>query len=102
MFILVPLLLEGRGLLQGPSGPLGSLLTAVTPHRDFRSEAGVAVNSSLRGWMGASDTGPEKHAQDHRGSQPITFSSRKLVLGKGDQTGGPAWGPFLKTDLCSG
>ena len=52
--------------------------------------------------MGASDTGPEKHAQDHRSSQPITYFSQKLVLGKGDQTGGPAWGPFLKADLCSG
>lgn len=49
--------------------------------------------------MGASDTGPEKHAQDHRSSQPITYFSRKLVLGKGDQTGGPAWGPFLKAHL---
>lgn len=52
--------------------------------------------------MGVSDTGPEKYTQDHRDSQPITLSSQKLVLGKGDQTGGPAWGPFLKTDLCSG
>lgn len=40
--------------------------------------------------MGVSDTGL-KYTRT-TGLQPITLSSQKLVLGKGDQTGGPAWG----------